>query len=83
MECFPQLSRLEVANVIPVAARRLAKEVVVAIFVAIPPSNSLANFTMVDDNRQSGNRRGKEDTLNVDTRYLEKSSLFSGGNQQN
>ena len=56
------------ANAIPVAARRLAKEVVGAIFVvaippakevvgaifvvAIPPSNSLANFTMVEDKRR-------------------------------
>ena len=36
------------ANAIPVAARRLAKEVVGAIFVAaMPPSNSLANFKEV------------------------------------
>ena len=46
------------ANAIPVAVRRLAKEVVGAIFVvAIPPSNSLANFTMVEDKKM---RDGEE-----------------------
>jgi len=50
-------------NATPVAARRLAKEVVVAIFVVVmpPTSNSLANF-MVEAFKIFGGRGENIDT---------------------